>query len=76
VNVPFPGAAVYSATKVGMVGFTEALRRELQETDMRVLEVVTPGVETDMLAEVREDYEPRMDDPSKIKGIEAGEWAE
>jgi short-subunit dehydrogenase len=42
--VPFPGAAVYSATKGGVVGFTEALRRELQESDVTVLEVVTPGV--------------------------------
>lgn len=73
--VPFPGAAVYSATKAGVVGFTEALRRELDESDVTVLEVVTPGVETDMLAEVREDYEPHMDDTSKIKGIEPEEWA-
>jgi uncharacterized protein len=74
--VPFPGAAVYSASKAGVVGFTEALRRELQETEVSVLEVVTPGVETDMLAEVREDYEPHMGDASNIKGIEASEWAE
>jgi uncharacterized protein len=74
--VPFPGAAVYSATKAGVVGFTEALRRELDESAVSVLEVVTPGVETDMLAEVREDYEPHMDDTSKIKGIEPAEWAE
>lgn len=74
--VPFPGAAVYSATKAGVVGFTEALRRELEESDVTVLEIVTPGVETDMLAEVREDYEPHMDDTSKIKGIDPAEWAE
>ena len=74
--VPFPGAAVYSATKAGVVGFTEALRRELAESEVTVLEVVTPGVETDMLAEVRADYEPHMDDTSKIKGIEPEEWAE
>jgi uncharacterized protein len=74
--VPFPGAAVYSASKAGVVGFTEALRRELQQTEVSVLEVVTPGVETDMLAEVREDYEPHMGDASNIKGIEASEWAE
>jgi uncharacterized protein len=74
--IPFPGAAVYSASKAGVVGFTEALRRELQETEVSVLEVVTPGVETDMLAEVREDYEPHMGDASNIKGIEASEWAE
>lgn len=73
--VPFPGAAVYSATKAGVVGFTEALRRELAESEVTVLEVVTPGVETDMLAEVRDDYEPHMDDTSKIKGIEPEEWA-
>jgi uncharacterized protein len=74
--IPFPGAAVYSASKAGVVGFTEALRRELQETEVSVLEVVTPGVETDMLAEVRADYEPHMGDASNIKGIEASEWAE
>jgi uncharacterized protein len=74
--VPFPGAAVYSATKAGVVGFTEALRRELGESEVTVLEVVTPGVETDMLADVREDYEPHMDDTSKIKGIEPEEWAQ
>lgn len=73
--VPFPGAAAYSATKSGVVGFTEALRRELNESEVTVLEVVTPGVETDMLADVREDYGPHMDDTSKIKGIEPAEWA-
>jgi short-subunit dehydrogenase len=74
--VPFPGAAVYSATKAGVVGFSQALRRELSDTEVTVLEVITPGVETDMLAEVREDYEPHVDDTSKLKGIEPGEWAE
>ena len=74
--VPFPGAAVYSATKAGVVGFTQALRRELAESGVTVLEVVTPGVETEMLAKVREDYEPHMDDTSRIEGIEPGEWAE
>lgn len=39
--VPFPGAAVPSATKAGVVGFTEALRRELGESEVTVLEVVS-----------------------------------
>jgi short-subunit dehydrogenase len=71
----FPGAAVYSATKAGVVGFSEALRRELQESDVTVLHLVTPGVETDMLENVRADYEPHMGDTSKIDGTEPREWA-
>ncbi len=71
----FPGAAVYSASKAAVVGFSEALRRELENSDVGVLHLVTPGVETDMLAEVRADYEPHLSDPSKLQGIETGEWA-
>ena len=71
----FPGAAVYSATKAAVAGFSEALRRELDESDVTVLQLVTPGVETDMLAEVREAYEPHMNDTSKLDGIEPEQWA-
>jgi len=71
----FPGAAVYSATKAAVVGFSEALRRELEESEVSVLQLVTPGVETDMLAEVREAYEPHLDDTSKLSGVEPAEWA-
>ncbi len=70
--VPFPGAAVYSATKAGVVGFTQALRRELRDSGVTMLEVVTPGVETDMLAEVREDYEPHTEDHVEDRGHRAG----
>jgi short-subunit dehydrogenase len=65
----------YSASKAAVVGFSEALRRELEDSDVGVLHLVTPGVETDMLAEVRADYEPHLADPSKLEGIEPGEWA-
>ena len=71
----FPGAAVYSATKAAVAGFSEALRRELDESAVTVLQLVTPGVETDMLAEVREAYEPHMNDTSKLDGIEPERWA-
>ena len=71
----FPGAAVYSATKAAVAGFSEALRRELDESPVSVLQIVTPGVETDMLAEVRDSYEPHLDDTSKIDGVEPKEWA-
>lgn len=71
----FPGAAVYSATKAAVAGFSDALRRELEDSPVTVLQLVTPGVETDMLAEVREAYEPHLDDTSKLAGIEPREWA-
>jgi short-subunit dehydrogenase len=72
----FPGAAVYSASKSAVVGFSEALRRELEESPLSVLHLVTPGVETDMLDQVRADYEPYVKDTSKLDGVEPGEWAE
>jgi short-subunit dehydrogenase len=72
----FPGAAVYSASKAAVVGFSEALRRELEESGVSVLHLVTPGVETDMLEEVRDDYEPYVKDTSKLDGVEPRDWAE
>jgi short-subunit dehydrogenase len=72
----FPGAAVYSATKAAVAGFSDALRRELDGSHVTVLQLVTPGVETDMLEEVRAAYEPHLDDTSKLGGIEPGDWAE
>jgi uncharacterized protein len=71
----FPGAAVYSASKSGVVGFSEALRRELADSPVGVLHLVTPGVETDMLQAVREAYEPHVEDTSQLDGIEPREWA-
>ena len=72
----FPGSAVYSATKAAVVAFSEALRRELEESEVSVLHLITPGVETDMLAEVRDSYEAHLDDTSKLDGIEPREWAD
>jgi uncharacterized protein len=71
----FPGAAVYSASKSAVVGFSEALRRELEESPVGVLHLVTPGVETDMLEQVRADYEPYVEDTSKLDGVEPADWA-
>ncbi len=72
----FPGAAVYSASKSAVVGFSEALRRELEDSAVGVLHLVTPGVETDMLRQVRDDYEPHVEDTSQLDGVEPREWAE
>jgi short-subunit dehydrogenase len=58
-----------------VAGFSDALRRELEDSPVTVLQLVTPGVETDMLSEVREAYEPHVDDESKLEGVEPREWA-
>jgi short-subunit dehydrogenase len=71
----FPGAAVYSASKSAVVGFSEALRRELDESPVGVLQVVTPGVETEMLEQVRRDYDEHVEDTSKLDGVDPEEWA-
>jgi len=56
-HAPFPGATTYAASKAGLAGFAQSLRRELKETEISVLELVTPGVDTDMMDEVQRDYE-------------------
>jgi hypothetical protein len=45
----FPGISTYSASKAGVAAFTESLRRELRGTGVTTLEVVTGGVDTEML---------------------------
>ena len=68
----FPGAVVYSASKAAVVGFSEALRRELSESRVSVLQVVTPGVETRMLEQVRSDYDEHVEDTAKLDGVAPG----
>src|SRR3954451_9368906 len=69
-----PAVTTYAASKAGVVGFSEALRRELHETGVEVLHVVTPGVNTDMLDETDEQY-GRYADTSSWDRIEPEEWA-
>ena len=57
----FPGATTYAASKAGVVAFTESLRRELIGTGVSTLHLVTPGVDTDMLAATEEAYGPHLD---------------
>lgn len=53
----FPGVTTYSASKAALSGFTESLRRELHDTPVSVLHVVTGGIETDMMDQVKRELE-------------------
>jgi short-subunit dehydrogenase len=56
----FPAASTYAAAKTGVVAFSESLRRELRDTGVGVLHLVTPGVDTDMLDTTRQVYGRHM----------------
>ena len=60
----FPGASTYAASKAGAVAFSESLRRELRDTGVDVLHLVTPGVQTDMMDATQEAYGRHMDTSS------------
>jgi uncharacterized protein len=70
----FPAASTYAASKAGVVGFTEALRRELRGTGVHAMHTVTPGVATDMLEATDEVYGRHMD-TSGWDRVPANEWA-
>jgi short-subunit dehydrogenase len=70
----FPAATTYAAAKTGVVAFSESLRRELDDTGVNVLHLVTPGVDTDMLDTTREVYGRHMDAAS-WSDTSPEEWA-
>jgi len=53
-----PGSTTYSASKAGLVGFGQALRRELAETRVRVLTLLTPAVDTRMFRQPSVSFQP------------------
>jgi short-subunit dehydrogenase len=69
-----PAVTTYAASKAGVVGFSEALRREVHGTGVEVMHVVTPGVNTDMLEETDAQY-GRYADTSSWDRVEPAEWA-
>lgn len=70
----FPGASVYSASKAGIVGFSESLRRELRGTGVSVLHLVTPSVDTRMMDAVVDSYEGHQD-LSTMRRVAPADWA-
>lgn len=72
--VYFPLASVYAASKAGVVAFSESLRRELEPTGVAVMHLVTPGVETEMLAATEAGYGEHFDTSGWDK-VKPDEWA-
>ena len=70
----FPAASTYAASKAGVVAFSESLRRELRGTGVSTLQLVTPGVETDMLEATEASY-GRYLDTSGWQREQPAEWA-
>ena len=56
----FPAVTTYAASKAGISGFAEALRRELAPTPVTTLHVITGGIATDMLDETKRQLEPHF----------------
>jgi len=53
--VPLPAAPIYSATKAAIHSYTQSLRFQLEDSGVEVIELMPPGVKTDLTAELGED---------------------
>jgi len=77
--VPFPAAPIYSAAKAGFHAYTRALRVQLANSDVRVIELAPPGTDTGLF---RDEFSQEMNGAKPmalgtladkaIAGIEAG----
>lgn len=66
--------STYSATKAAVVAFSEALRRELSVTNVSVLHLVTPGVDTEMMELVEATYS-KNGKPINLHKVSSSDWA-
>lgn len=60
--VPFPATPTYSATKAAVHSFTEALRVQLADTSVQVIEIVPPGVRTTLLGQQESEQAMPLED--------------
>ena len=74
-HLDFPGTGIYAATKAGVASFTQSLRRELEQTGVSTLELITGGYDTDMLHKAAEQLEPHTD-PSSWEWRDPADWAD
>jgi len=69
-SIGYPGFSAYCASKFALRGFSEALRRELADTHVRVLYVAPRATRTtmngDAIIAMNADLGVTMDDPSVV----------
>lgn len=77
--VPMPASPVYSAAKAGLRAYTRSLRWQLSKTNVRVVEVAPPPVETPLFRDLMsaETANTKGMDPARLAasvmaGLEAG----
>src|SRR5450432_3787847 len=58
--VPLPSAPIYCATKAAVHSYTQSLRFQLEETGVEVIELMPPGVKTDLTAEMADGRSVRL----------------
>ncbi len=56
----YSAAPIYSATKAGVRAYTQALRLQLEDTNVKVFEMIPPGVKTNLQNEWAHQPNPRM----------------
>ena len=63
-SLPFPGFAAYSAAKAGLRGFSQALRRELADTQVAVIHISPRAIRTPMNSEAVNALNRALKSPS------------
>ena len=63
-----PGLSVYSATKHGMVGFTQAMNGELRDAGIKSCVLCPAFVDTPLTDYLKDEIAARGDDPRRGRG--------
>ncbi len=68
--MPYSVAPIYSATKAGVRAYTQALRLQLEDTNVKVFEMIPPGVKTNLQSDWAVQPNPgMMMDADKMVGV-------